>query len=508
MRVICLAILIANIAIANENEWFIKIDETVAVPPPPERTIDAAETVDEYVEPPEVEERETETEPPPAPDYLIGKVIWGESASFTGSSGRKLAIDDWNLINADVEKFVHTGKELGLTYHWSNTNLNEFSYNPKRLPCLMFSGVRTMRLDDAQMKAVRQYILKGGMVICDSVYGSPYFYESAKSSFETMFPEETVRRVPLDHPIFHIFHRVDKAVYPEEPGLTEPFLECIYVGSRIGILFSKHGLGTGWQGDQRIFGALKGKGLKPKYFDVDTARKIGINIAGYIVGYADVGLLEGTPELFGLPDQKRPTDEFVFAQLKHSGSWNVHPGAAPSMLMNLRQRSAIRINLKRIAVDPDTDDLSDFPFLYLTGLDNFSFSNRATSVLREFIENSGILLINNGLGMATFDEAVKRELRKILPDATLERIPSKHDIFNNLLQIANVRYSPSLADSQPDLSEPVLFGASIDGELRVIYSPYDMEAGWLDAYYPLIRGYDAVSAQQLGMNLITYIMTQ
>ena len=99
MRVICLAILIANIAIANENEWFIKIDETVAVPPPPERTIDAAETVDEYVEPPEVEERETETEPPPAPDYLIGKVIWGESASFTGSSGTRRTVSSGNIVS-------------------------------------------------------------------------------------------------------------------------------------------------------------------------------------------------------------------------------------------------------------------------------------------------------------------------------------------------------------------------------------------------------------------------
>jgi hypothetical protein len=50
-------------------------------------------------------------------------------------------------------------------------------------------------------------------------------------------------------------------------------------------------------------------------------------------------------------------------------------------------------------------------------------------------------------------------------------------------------------------------GATIDGDLRVIYSPYDLEAGWLEVPYPLARGYESVSSQRLGMNIIVYLMT-
>ena len=57
------------------------------------------------------------------------------------------------------------------------------------------------------------------------------------------------------------------------------------------------------------------------------------------------------------------------------------------------------------------------------------------------------------------------------------------------------------------LGTPFLLGVVIGGDLRVIYSPFDLEAGWLGAYYPLIRGYEPIWAQQLGMNIITYIMT-
>ncbi len=55
--------------------------------------------------------------------------------------------------------------------------------------------------------------------------------------------------------------------------------------------------------------------------------------------------------MFGLPDQKRPTDELVFAQIKHHGAWNVHPGAAPSLLHQLQEEAAVNVNLKRVAVN-------------------------------------------------------------------------------------------------------------------------------------------------------------
>jgi hypothetical protein len=34
-----------------------------------------------------------------------------------------------------------------------------------------------------------------------------------------------------------------------------------------------------------------------------------------------------------------------------------------------------------------------------------------------------------------------------------------------------------------------------------------MEAGWLAVYYPLMKGYEPASAQELGMNVVTYAIT-
>jgi len=487
---------------ADENDWFVYLG-TQEAKKSPRKNINAAEALPPLPLP-ATPLRRTERKKPPQPDYLVGKVIWGESASFSDSSGKKMEIADWNLCPTDTEKFVAQARAMDLQYHWQNTNLNDFHFDPKKLPALLFSGVRTLKLSDSHIQALRDYILNGGMIICDSIAGSPYFYESAKKIFLRAFPESRFRTISPDHPLYHIIVDVDKVTYKGNKGQSGPFMEGIYIGSRVGVLVSKFGLGCGWNRSTDRLRKLK----NAAYYDTKSANEIGVDLAAYIVGYAEVGLVEGRPEVFGLTDQARPTDEFVFAQIKHDGLWNVHPGAATALLMKLRRYTSVRVNLKRAGVNLEKDDLSSYPFLYLTGLDDFSFSRNEIGALQRYLNDEGVLLINNGLGLGTFDAAVRRELKNILPNMSLQPIPSGHSLYSSLFDVSTVRYSPSLAMSKPELkNQPYLLGVSIDGDLRVIYSPYDLEAGWLEVDYPMMKGYESVSSQRLGINMIIYLMT-
>lgn len=487
---------------ADENDWFVYLG-TKEARKAPRKNINAAEAV-APLPLPATPLRRTERKKPPQPDCLVGKVIWGESASFQDSTGETLNIADWNLCPTDAEKFVQNGRALDLTYHWQNVNLNDFHYEPAKLPALLFSGVRTLKLSDAHIQALRDYVLNGGMIICDSIAGAPYFYDSAREIFLKAFPESRFRTVPADHPLYHMIVDVDRVTVGGRRGPSEPFLEGIYVGCRVGVLVSKFGLGCGWNRNVERLKELR----EAAYYDIKSANDIGVDLAAYIVGYAEVGLVEGRPEIFGLADEQRPTDEFVFAQIKHDGLWNVHPGAATALLTKLRRYSSVRVNLKRAAVDAGQDDLAPYPFLYMTGLDNFSFSQNELSALGRYVNSGGVLVIDNGLGLGTFDAAVRRELRKLLPEARLELIPANHDLYAGIFDTSRVQYSPALVKSKPELNnQPYLLGITIDGQLRVIYSPYDLEAGWLDVPCPQIRGYESVSAQRLGMNLIIYMMT-
>ena len=177
--------------------------------------------------------------------------------------------------------------------------------------------------------------------------------------------------------------------------------------------------------------------------------------------------------------------------------------------MKLRRHTSVRVNLNRMAVDLGKDDLTSYPFLYLTGLDDFSFSPQQQAALQQYLSLGGFLLINNGLGLGTFDRAVRREMDRVLPGTEFQSIPRDHDLFRSLFSMERVQYTAMLETegASPSTASSALLGMMIEGELRVLYSPYDMEAGWLGAYYPMMRGYQPTSAQQLGMNVITYVLT-
>jgi hypothetical protein len=240
---------------------------------------------------------------------------------------------------------------------------------------------------------------------------------------------------------------------------------------------------------------------------VPSANKIGVNLVAYAVGYARVGREEAKPELFGALDEKHPTDEFVFGQLKHGGGWNVHPGGAPALLQRLRRDTALRVSLKRVAVDPGKEDLAPFTFLYLTGLADFQWDASAVTALRRFLNGGGTLLINNGLGLQTFDAAVRRELRRLLPNEELRPVPAEHPLFHSVFNVSQAQYSRAVQAQSAAPQAPVLEGISLRGDLKVIYSPYDLEAGWEGLDHPLAKAYEPACAMPLGVNIVMYAMT-
>jgi len=497
-RRIAALLLTASLCYAGEDDWLLPLG------PPPQaapRRISGGEGVPPLPLP-ATPLRRSERKRDPQPPTLIAKIMWGEKAMFKYDNGETTEVADWNQCPGDLQQILRKGQwHFELPYSCEAMPLSEFKGDPNTIPVLFFNGSRSLKLDAKQIGLLRAYILHGGMVVFDSIAGSPYFYASAKKIAETALPECTLRRIPPDHPFFHMLTDVDKVHYPKNLASDSPDIEGVYVGSRIGILISKYGLGCAWDGHEVPM-------LKDAiYYDVESGNKIGVNLIAYAIGYASAGREEAKPELFGTLDEKHPTDEFVFAQIEHEGAWNVHPDAATALLLQLRQNTSLKVSLKRISLKPGRDDLSGYSFLYLTGLDHFQLDEPSRVALRNFLKSSGTLFINNGLGLRSFDLIVRRELAALLPGSKLERVPLTHPLYNSVFKITDSRYTPAVVKESPDLKVPVLEGIEVDGDLRVIYSPYDIEAAWLGCDYPLARAYEPHAGTQLGVNIMMYSAT-
>lgn len=494
----CLVLFAAFQALADENDWLKPLG---AAPKASPRRISGGEAVPPLPLP-ATPLRRTERKRDPKPPTLVAKIIWGESAMFTYEDGNQTQVSDCNQCPADLQQLLgKVQRRFDMTYSYDTIPLSEFSGDPDKTPLVLFNGSRTIKLDDKHVEALRSYVLHGGTILFDSIAGSPYFYNSSKKLAERILPECKLRTIPADHPLYHLLSDVDKVKYPKNLDSTEPVLEACYVGSRAGIIISKYGLGCAWDDHEVPF--IK----EAVYYDVDSGTRIGANIIAYVIGYKVAGREEAKPEFFGALDEKHPTDEFTFAQIQHEGAWNVHPGAAAALLGQLRQNSSVKVSLKRLSVQPGRDDLSGYSFLYLTGLDDFKLDDKARLALRGFIRSSGTIFINNGLGLKSFDTIVRRELKSLLPEAQLVKIPPNHPIYSALNKISEAKYTPAVLKENPELRAPVLEGIEVDGDLRVIYSPYDLEAAWLGCDYPLARAYDPKSGTMLGMNIAMYSMT-
>jgi hypothetical protein len=486
------------VSLAGEQDWFVPLG------PPPEagkRRISGGEAFPPLPLP-ATPLRRTERKREPSPPKLIAKVVWGESASYSYGDGAQTKIADWNLCPGDVQQLMKMASDrLGVTYGADDFSLAAFDGDPAKTPVLLFSGVRTIKFSPHELERLRAYVLRGGMVVADSIAGSPYFYDSFRAAMEQTFPDLRFRSLPADHPIYHMLADVDKVSYPKNLDADTPLLEGMYVYSRVGVLLSKYGLGCGWDGHEVPL--LK----QAVYYDPASADKIGVNLIAYAVGYARLGREEAKPELYGALDEKHPTDEFVFAQIKHDGAWNAESGGATRLLEQLRLNTSLRVSLKRVPVRPGQDDLSPFTFLYLTGLDDFHWDAGAVAAMRRFLDAGGTLLINNSLGLHTFDAAVRRELKKVLPDGELTPLPLQSPLFNSVFKIGDVGYTAAARAQKPDLHAPRLEGIALHGDVRVIYSPVDLEAGWQGMDHPLARAYAPDSALKLGVNIVMYAMT-
>jgi hypothetical protein len=107
----------------------------------------------------------------------------------------------------------------------------------------------------------------------------------------------------------------------------------------------------------------------------------------------------------------------------------------------------------------------------------------------------------------TFDTAVRREIGRVLPGSQLQPIPLSHTIFSDVVPVQTADYTPAVAMRYGPTSTPKLEGITLNGDIRVIYSPIDLEAGWEQTEYPMAIAYRADTATPLGMNILMYAAT-
>ena len=183
------------------------------------------------------------------------------------------------------------------------------------------------------------------------------------------------------------------------------------------------------------------------------------------------------------------------------GDWYANPSSLPNLLDEIGRRSTIRVSDRPAEVRLTDPDLPDYPYLYLTGHGNLSFSDREVEALRRHLRSGGFLHVDDNYGL---DSSFRREIARVFPDEALTDVPLDHPVYGILYPFPDGLPKIHEHDGLPAQG----LGLFLDGRLVLFYSyQSDLGDGWEDASVhqdpPELRE----QAIRMGVNLFLYALS-
>jgi hypothetical protein len=121
--------------------------------------------------------------------------------------------------------------------------------------------------------------------------------------------------------------------------------------------------------------------------------------------------------------------EFRIAKLKYDGGgdWYANPTSLPNLIAFINKNTNVRIATPEDVVEPSSQQIFQYPMVYMTGHGNVSFDERAAKNLRTYLLSGGFLHIDDNYGM---DKYIRKEMKKVFPELDFIELPFNHPIYH------------------------------------------------------------------------------
>ncbi len=445
--------------------------------------------------------RRTEKKREPSPPTLICRVRHGSKPRQIRYEGETYTFWDWNT-NAGCEKNLlkKVASQLGQPYHGTVNRISKLSGDPAEVPILYITGHQNIELSETDLKFLKKYAESGGYIWMEACCGAETAYNEYRRYIKAMWPGRPIYVLPEDHPLYHSYYHIDKVAYTktvtDRPD-GKPFIEGLDIGCRTAVLLFKYGIGNGWD---------RSHDPGAKDFEIADAYKLGMNMIAYSLAYHNLGRYLARTKVYH-EQEKEDHGDFVFGQIIYSGNWDPNPSAAINLLSAVDSNSSVKVKFKRKEVDLDKAELFGYPFLFLTGHDEFKLTGNHAAKLRNYLQSGGFLLVDSCCGRAQFTAAFIREMKKVLPGAELKLLPAGHPVYSSRYKITSVAYTEFTKKAVKDLPRLPLYGINVAGSTRVMFCPFALGNGWEKEEHPFTKGIEPQDAMKLGINIVVYSQT-
>ncbi len=182
---------------------------------------------------------------------------------------------------------------------------------------------------------------------------------------------------------------------------------------------------------------------------------------------------------------------------KGGGDWYANPTAVPNLIKFSNEHIKTILNENPEAIEVGSLDIYNYSILFMTGHGNVYFEAEEGENLRNYLISGGFLHISDNYGM---DKYIRKELKKVFPNAVLQEVPYNHDIYKSHYRFEQL---PKIHEHDGKAAQG--FGIFYQGRMVLFYDyESDLSDGWEDPAVhndpPNVRK----KALQMGANIIAY----
>jgi hypothetical protein len=219
-------------------------------------------------------------------------------------------------------------------------------------------------------------------------------------------------------------------------------------------------------------------------------------------------------------------DVFTFARVRYTSArdvwgqpqWSVdYPDSDMNLSYRLKELTSLEVNPVPVIVDLDSDEIFEYPFLYLIEPGQMQLTDAEIGHFRQYTDRGGFVMIDDFWGEQEW-AVFESEMARVFPEREIIDLPLEHEIFNLVYQLREKPMIPSIGhfrmgyDSDRWDAQEAHYRAILDDAGRImvmICHNTDLGDGWeregeMTEYFEM---YSERYAYPLGINIVMYAMT-
>ncbi len=221
-----------------------------------------------------------------------------------------------------------------------------------------------------------------------------------------------------------------------------------------------------------------------------------------------------------------PNDVFTFARVRYTSArdvwgqpqWSVDfPDSDMNLSYRLKELTSLQVNPLPVIVDLSSEEMFNYPFVYLIEPGQMSLTEREIEIFREYTRRGGFVMVDDFWGEQEWS-VFAREMGRVFPEREIIDVPLEHEIFNLVYQLDEKPMIPSIGHFRMGYTSDrwdareANYRAILDDDGRImvmICHNTDLGDGWeregeMTEYF---ERYSEKYAYPLGINIVMYAMT-